>query len=81
MHRRIERKQAHVIFWPKNDEATHCRKLPDCKGEEVATQAKFVPRGFLFRVALGRAPVVYTQCVCEVTIETEILSMQEARLS
>ena len=42
------------------------------QGEEVAMQTKFVPGGFflfLFQVALGKAPGVYTQCVCEMTIE------------
>ena len=34
-------------------------------------QANFVPGGFFFfQVAPGRAPGVYTQFVCEVTIET-----------
>ena len=51
------------------------------QGEEVATQAKFVPGGFFFQVALGRAPAVYTQCVCRVTIEINLAFMQEARLS
>ena len=43
------------------------------RGEEVTTQAKFVPGGFFmcffFQVALGRAPGLYTQSVCEVKIE------------
>ena len=51
---------------------THYRKLAESKGKRyvpVATQAKFVPGGFLFQAALGRAPGVYMQCLCEVTIE------------
>ena len=41
------------------------------RGEKVTTQAKFVSGGFFcfFQVALGRAPGLYTHCVCEVKIE------------
>ena len=64
---------APAVVFVTNDEVTHYRKLAEFESEGrrlQLTQAKFVPGGFLFfLVALGRAPGLYTQCVCEVKIE------------
>ena len=51
------------------------------QGEEVATQAKFVPGGFFFSGCTWKSNGVYTQCVCQVTIERYIPVLGSAFLN
>ena len=60
--------------WPPssgpNDEATQYLKLAESKGKRY--RRSLCQEAFFFQVALGRAPGVYTQCVCEVKIERHL---------
>ena len=62
-----------VMFCPPlsgpNDEATQYQKLAESKGKRLHCRRSLCQEAFVFQVALGRAPEVYTHCVCEVTIE------------
>ena len=57
---------APAVVFGTNDEVTHYRKLAESEGEEVVTQAKFVPGGFcfFFQVALGRLGTGFVHAVC-----------------
>ena len=56
-----------------NAEATHYRKLAERKGKRLQCRRSLCQEAFLFvclfQVALGKAPVHATQCVCEMTTE------------
>ena len=51
-----------------NDDTTHFWKLAESKGKRLQRRRSLCQEAF-FEVALGRAPGVYTQCGCQVTIE------------
>ena len=73
--RRIERKRdvcprRRLWEFGPNDDATHFWKLAESKGKTLQRRRSLCQLGRFFRVALGRAPGLYTQCVCQVTIES-----------
>ena len=61
---------APAVVFVTNDEVTHYRKLAESEGKRMQRRQSLCQEAFLFfQVALGRAPGLYTQCVCEVKIE------------
>ena len=64
---------APAVVFGTNDEVTHYRKLAESEGKRFQRRRSLCQdsgrRLFVFQVALGRARGLYTQCVCEVTIE------------
>ena len=61
---------APAVVFGTNDEVTHYRKLAESEGKRFQRRRSLCQAAFLFfQVALGSAPGLYRQCVCEVTIE------------
>ena len=60
---------APAVVFGTNDEVTHYRKLAESEGKRFQRRRSLCEEAFcFFQVALGRAPGLYTQCVCQVTI-------------
>ena len=63
---------APAVVFVTNDEVSHYRKLAESEGKRLQRRRSLCQEAFssvFFQVALGRAPGLYTQCVCKVKIE------------